>query len=178
MLQSKPVKKVDRGIESNFPFFNETEQKPYSSPFIIIAQFNQDSCVAACARMILSEFGIEQPESWLSAALETQGGALLSKLSKVLNEDFALPRRYEWRNDLTFEDLKRAAEKARAVVSVKRKGDDFGHALVIDRIINNEVRLRDPLPIGQGKSYAVAFDKFLEVWLRNEQTGMGVIYVE
>lgn len=163
MLQSKSVNNIDKGIEAIFSFFDEAEQKPYFSPFPVIAQFNEDSCVAACARMILAEFDIEQPESWVASALATQGGALLSKLPKVLNEDFALPRKYEWRNNLSFEDLVQGTERARAVVSVKRKGEDFGHALVIDRIINEEVRLRDPLPIGLGRSYAVTVDTFLEV---------------
>ena len=98
-------------------------------------------------------------------------------MPNVLKE-FGLTRSFKWRKKLTFDELTEAVKRGRAVVSVKRKGDLFGHALVIDDIINNEVRARDPLPLGQGKSYAVKIERFLEAWLRAADTGTGVIYVD
>jgi hypothetical protein len=65
------LKITHQGIDELFSFFDETEQIPYQSPHKLIAQFNSDTCVAACARMILADFGIEAPESYLASALET-----------------------------------------------------------------------------------------------------------
>lgn len=170
-------KNTDRGVETLFSFFDENEQIAYQSPHHLISQLNYDACVAACARMILADSGIDAPESYLASALETEGGALMLKVPQVF-KDFNLPVSYEWRNDLSFADLTAALKNGSAIVSVKRNDAVFGHSLVIDAIFNNEIRLRDPLPKGLGKSYAVAIEKFSEVFLRNRQAGMGVIYVE
>jgi len=43
----------------------------------------------------------------------------------------------------------------------------------VDAIIGDKIQLRDPLPMGQGKSYAVTSETFMEVWLKS-----GVIYVK
>jgi ABC-type bacteriocin/lantibiotic exporter with double-glycine peptidase domain len=171
------IKNGERGVETLFSFFDESEQIAYQSPKHLISQHNYDTCVAACARMILADFGIDAPESYLASALETEGGAMMSKLPQVL-KDFNLPQSYEWRKDLSLADLNAALKNGSAIVSVRRKDANFGHALVVDAIFNNEIRLRDPLPKGAGKSYAVRVEKFSEVFLRNRQAGTGVIYVE
>lgn len=164
----------DKGFEFLFSFFDETDQIQYQSPHELIPQFNDDSCVAACVRMILADYGIYVPESYLASALETSDGAFLSKTPEIL-EDVGSLSKFEWRNDLSLADLNAALKQASAVVSVKRKGEIFGHALVIDAIFGNEIRLRDPLPRYEGKSYAVLIEKFSEVFFRKGETGFGVI---
>ncbi len=126
--------------------------------------------------MLLADFGIDAPESYLASALKTSNGALLSNVPQIL-KDFGLKQDYEWQEDLHIVDLTDALKSGNAIVSVKRQGAFFGHALVIDAIFENEVRLRDPLPKGQGKTYAVAFERFAEFFLREKETGRGVIYV-
>ncbi len=166
------IKITVKGIDSLFSFFDESEQIAYQTPHKLIAQLNADSCVAACARMILADFGVDAPESYLASALETKRGALLSKLPSVL-KDFGAKHNYEWRKNLTLTDLSKAAEHRCAVVSLQRKNAEFGHSVIVDGIIDEEIRLRDPLPTGQGKSYAVSLEKFSDVWIKS-----GVIYVE
>lgn len=166
-----------KGIDLLFPFFAESEQKFYQPPQKLISQMSADTCVAACMRMILGDFDIDFPESYVASALETSNGALLSKVPPIFKE-FGLRQIYNWRKDLKLTDLTIALKRASAIVSVKRKGAVFGHALVIDAIFNNEIRLRDPLPRGLGKSYAVALETFSEVFLVNGKTGAGVIYVD
>lgn len=148
-----------KGIDSLFSFFDESEQMPYSSPHNLIGQINDDACVAACARMILADFGINAPESYLASALETKRGAYLSKVPRVLKE-FGLKDNYEWRKTLTISDLSKAVENGRSIVSLQRKDAKFGHSVIADDIIDEKVRLRDPLPTGQGKSYAVSLENF------------------
>jgi len=166
------IKATVKGIDALFSFFTEREQLPYSSPHHLIAQINDDSCVAACARMILADCGIDAPESYLAAALETRRGALLSKLPLVLS-DFGAPLNYEWRKKLSLADLSKALQYNRAVVSLMRGNAKFGHAVIADDIVEEKIRLCDPLPIGQGKSYAVSVENFSDVWLKS-----GVIYVK
>ena len=171
------LKTKDKGIESLFSFFAESEQMPYTSSRKVIAQINADACVAACARMILADHGIDAPESYLAAALEISDGALLSQMPRVL-KDFGLRQSFEWRADLSFADLSEALRRGSAVVTLRRARAKFGHALVAYDIFDDEVRLPDPLPKGLGKSYAVSLEKFSEVFLRKRATGTGVIYAE
>jgi hypothetical protein len=109
--------------------------------------------------MILADFGIDAPESYLASALETERGAYLSNLPQVLRE-FGVKGNYEWRKILTIGDLSKAVESKRSIVSVQRKNAKFGHSVIVDDIINEKVRLCDPLPTGQGKSYAVSLKIF------------------
>ncbi len=74
---------------------------------------------------------------------------------------------------MTIADLSATLENGFAVVSVKRKNTKFGHSIIADAIIENTIQLRDPLPVGQGKSYAVALEIFIKVWLNS-----GVIYAK
>ncbi|HSK72546.1 MAG TPA: cysteine peptidase family C39 domain-containing protein [Pyrinomonadaceae bacterium] len=161
----------DKGFELLFSFFSESEQIEYHSPHELIPQTSIYTCVSACVRMILADFDIYFPESYIASALETSGGAYPSKVPAILNE-FGVEV-YQWKNDLTIADLSAALENGFAIVSLKRENTKFGHSLIADAIINDAIRLRDPLPLGQGKSYAVALETFMKVWLRS-----GVVYVK
>ena len=165
---------TDKGFELLFSFFAENEQIEYQTSHELIPQYSDDTCVAACMRMILSDFGIYAPESYIASALETSNGAFLSNAPKVF-EEFGLSQKYEWRKDLSLADLSKALEQGNAIVSVKRRGEIFGHALVIDAIFESEIRLRDPLPRNEGKSYAVTIETFSEVFFRKGKTGFGVV---
>ena len=162
---------TDKGFELLFSFFAENEQIEYQTPHELISQSSIDTCVAACMRMILTDFEIRIPESYLASALETDDGAYPSRVPNVLNAlgiDV-----YQFQRDLTIADLSAALEKGFAIVSVQRKNTKFGHSVIADAIIDDTIRLRDPSPLGQGKSYAVALETFTEVWLKS-----GVIYVK
>lgn len=169
------IKGQEKGIENIFSFFEGKHQKQYASPFSKFGQSNKDSCVAASVKMLLNDADIQESESYIASALETRGGAYLSKVPQVLTI-FGLKTNFVWKNDLTFEQLKESLQQNISIVSIIREDADFGHALVIDAIIDGDVRFRDPLPVGQGKSYAVSIEKFKEVWLRENNKGIGVVY--
>ena len=166
------IKITVKGIDSLFSFFAESEQIPYQSPHKLIAQLNDDTCVAACARMILADFGIDAPESYLASALETDDGAYISRVPQTLKA-FGLGVNFGWRINLTIAELSKFLKHGRAIVFLQRKNEEFGHSVIVDDIIGDEVRLCDPLPTGQGKSYAVSFESFSSVWLK-----LGVVYVK
>ncbi len=89
--------------------------------------------------MILADFGIDAPESYLASALETKSGAFLSNVPKVL-KDFGGKPAYKWRNNLTIADLSEAVKNGRAIVLLQRGNAKFAHALIVDDIINAEIR--------------------------------------
>lgn len=161
-----------KGVDLIYSFFAEAEQIPYQTPYKIIGQFSDETCVAACVQMILSDSGINVPQSYAASALDTKGGAYLSNVPQVLN-DFGLKSVYEWKQNLSFTDLSAALKNGRAIVSLQRENAKFGHSVIADAIIGDKIQLRDPLPIGQGKSYAVRQQNFTNVWLKR-----GVIYVK
>jgi ABC-type bacteriocin/lantibiotic exporter with double-glycine peptidase domain len=171
LFQTMKSKITDKGFDLLFSFFAENEQIEYQTPHQLIPQSSDENCVAACVQMILADFEIEYPQSYLASALETGGGAYPSKIPYVLNE-FGIDV-FQWKKDLIIADLAAALENGFAVVSVRRKSAKFGHSVIADAIIDNTIQLRDPLPIGQGKSYAVALKTFTEVWLKS-----GVIYAK
>ncbi len=136
----------DKGFELLFSFFTENEQIEYRTPHSLISQSSDENCVAACVQMILADFEVEYPQSYLASALETSGGAYPSKIPHVLNE-FGVDV-FQWKKDLTIADLSAALENGFAVVSVKRKNTKFGHSTIADAIIKDTIQLRDPLPLG------------------------------
>lgn len=164
------MENTDKGFEFLFTFFEESQQIEYQTPHLLFPQLNDETCVAACVQMILSDFGIFQPQSFLISELETNRGAFLSKVPQVL-EEFDV-KGFVWKKDLEITDLSNALKTNPSIVSLRRKNANFGHAVIADAIINDTIGLRDPLPIGQGKSYAVKLKTFQEVWLES-----GIIYV-
>lgn len=121
--------------------------------------------------MLLVDAGIEQPEAFIRDALKSNEGAFLSLVPETLSA-FGLPTKYEYRRDLTIEQLRAAINGHSAIVYVAKLGEIFGHALVADEITDDWIGLRDPLPINLGRAYGVALAEFLQLWL-DPQTGFG-----
>jgi ABC-type bacteriocin/lantibiotic exporter with double-glycine peptidase domain len=152
-------------------FFAAFETFPYAPRGVVFGQNKQDSCVAACCRMLLSDQGIELPESDIRAALKVDGGAFISKLPEVLRQ-CGLTTTYQYRHDLTIDDLRLTAQQGPAVAFVARPREKAGHALIIEQITEQRVCVRDPLPEVEGQAYQVVLSDFLLVWIR-PQTGSG-----
>ncbi len=156
-------------------FFAEWETLPYLPLGDLRGQFHDDSCLAACCRMLLADSVEDVAEARLRVALEMEGGAYLSAAPATMRE-FGLPG-YVYNAALLFPELGTALMKGPAIVAVKHHPDDVDvHAVVIDRIAEEFVSLRDPLPEGTGSAYQVAVEQFLNVWLRAESgTGRAVV---
>ena len=65
-------------------FFSEFETIPITTRGIVMGQFRDDSCVAACARMLAADRGIAVPESYLRDLLKIEAGGYLSDLPATL----------------------------------------------------------------------------------------------
>ena len=159
-------------------FFAEAEIFAYRTPGLLFGQVAQDSCVAACCRMILGDHGISIAESYLRDALQLDEGSYVSLLPALLR-GFGLATDYVYRNDLTLAELTTATWQDAAVAFVKTPNSVGGHALVVDGIADGLVKIRDPLPQGHGKAYSVTTEVFLKFWLRPKTNrGLAVIVLE
>lgn len=158
-------------------FFAAFDTYPYFPSGAVFGQYKQDSCVAACCRMLLADQGIDWPEADLRTALRVDGGAYLSRLPQVLNR-CGLPIAHQYRQDLTVDDLRQAVQNGSAVVFVFRLKEQAGHALLLDEINEDGVCIRDPLPEAEGRAYQVALADFLQFWLDPTGRGRAVIVME
>ena len=152
-------------------FFAAFETGGYLPAGCLLGQETPDSCAAACCRMLLVDYltnasgNYEFAESFLRDALKTSlKGTSLTIIADVL-DDLGMPLRYVYREKLSLTELLRAVQRAPAVSFIKAENDDDYHAVLVDRITDEAVYLRDPLPTGRGTAYRIALSLFLTYWL-------------
>lgn len=163
-----------KGSRAKGFFFTDEENFPYEPAGASIGQTQDYSCVAASTRMILSDNDIDLPEAFLRNALETnETGTALSKTVKLLNDEIKSGQ-YIFNRKTDFETLRASVEKGSAIVNVRR--ESLVHSLIVDKIEDDMVFLRDPLPVGKGKAYAVSVQTFQKRWLiSGKNHGLAVI---
>jgi hypothetical protein len=130
-----------------------------------------DLLPGAGARLVFSE-------SYLRAAFETDAaGSLVSRIPEVLRE--AGVEGYDYRTDLSFDDLRLALRRGAAIVRVVGRQPDAAHVVIVEEADGQFVALRDPLPLATGSAYRVAVADFLAAWLSGESdSGRAVIMLE
>ncbi|MDR6968500.1 hypothetical protein J2X31_002523 [Flavobacterium arsenatis] len=138
---------------------------------LISGQTKGNTCVANSLRMVLDDLGIVKYEDTLEAVLKTdKNGANILDIPKALENAYiegvqTIARGSKKDINVTFTTLENALKTGnkKAVVSVKTK--DFGaHAIVVNKIENGRVFVRDPLPLNIGSSYSVSIDDFISVF--------------
>lgn len=158
-------------------FFHELETILATPRGVVIGQMYDDSCVAACARMLAADAGVDVPESYLRELLKIDEGAYLSDLPDAL-QTIGVSTRYEYRRDLTLAALQQAVQTGAAVAYLE-KPVTGGHAVIVETITEMFVTIRDPLPIGEGRGYQVRQQDFLRFWLlSNTDRGHALIVVK
>ncbi len=149
-------------------YFAAQETFGYTPAGVVYGQATPDSCVAACARMLLHDAGIHMAEAPLRELLNTSAeGAFLQDLPKALLA-VGLTRRLSYLRTLSLPGLRLAVTRGSVVCFVIRPGQT-GHALLVDELDAKLVRLRDPLPQSQGRAYSVRLTDFLAVWTRGKK---------
>jgi SPP1 gp7 family putative phage head morphogenesis protein len=165
-------------------FFANKETLPYTATGVIRGQSTESACVPAVCRMLIFdrfpelEDDINFSESYLRHFLNTgPTGSVIADIPSVLQ--MAKIDEYQYRNDLTFDDLREAVRRGAAVASVYKKSNETGHVLIVEEITDTHVAVRDSLPENTGSSYRVRWEDFLAVWLSPKtQRGIGVIVVK
>jgi SPP1 gp7 family putative phage head morphogenesis protein len=179
-----PVPPLKAKGKARGKFFANKETLPYTAKGVIRAQATENGCVPAVCRMLIFdrypelENDINFSESYLREILNTDGtGSVIADIPAVLR--MANLADYEYRNDLTFDELREAVTRGYAVASVYKKSNETGHVLIIEEITDHHIAVRDSLPDNTGSSYRVRRDDFLTAWLAPKtQRGIGIIVVK
>lgn len=158
-------------------FFAAQETFPYTPAGVVYGQRTPDSCVAACARMLLHDAGLQIPEIHLRELLRvSRRGAYLSDLPATLRTA-GLKQQAVYQARLPLAKLQDSLQRGPVAVFVARGG--FAHVLLLDGLDADFASLRDPLPEGEGRAYKVKLQDFLAVWARGKKgTGAAVIMVD
>lgn len=129
----------------------------------VIGQMTMETCVAGSCRMIASDVGVQLTEEAVATALETTAeGASVLRAAEVL-ESFGVSGGQALQRATIVELEAGLASGRSAMVGVNVSG--LGrHAMVVDRIAEGRVFLRDPLPLAQGSSFSMPIRDFLDIW--------------
>lgn len=136
---------------------------------LISGQTKDYTCVANSLRMVLSDLGKIEFEDTLVKALKTdRNGARIfdipEALKKLKIDDLQIINRAsKLDKNITFETLQKALNNRKAIVGLNSE-DLVSHAVVVDKIENGRVFVRDPLPLNQGSYYSVSIENFKEVF--------------
>jgi|GEM_PF-1956536 len=138
----------------------------------VLGQTEEYTCVANTLRMVLDDLGAIRSEKFLENALgTTRDGANILDIPNALKNDRIEGLKFISRGgpkdkNITFNTLLKQfkrIENKKIIVSVR--GEDIGaHAVVVDKIEDNRIFLRDPLPLNQGSSYSITIDEFEKVF--------------
>ena len=136
------------------------------SEVIVIGQTTNHTCAATSLRMILEDKGIIKLEDELARALKTDiDGASILDIPEALYF-----KRLEDQVEAVAEAnvklqnlIEKLNEGDKAIVSVYKKG--FGsHAVVLEKVENGKVFLRDPLPRDKGAKYSMKIEDFKKIF--------------
>jgi hypothetical protein len=148
-----------------------TEIKPLSKVF---GQSEVYTCAATSLKMALEDLGVVRSEEFLAKLLKTnQSGANILdipnalKSANYLDTIKTISRGTKADKTVKLSTLESALKSGdkRAIVSVWNK-DFGGHAIIVDKIENGYVYIRDPLPIYVGSSYVIKIHDFIKVFNR------------
>ena len=156
-----------KGGDLTKSFFDNAgiKTQKYTSEFSIFGQTKDYTCVANSLRMVLDDKAIFRSEDFLSTALKTdKNGARILDIPDALYNNYLDDVAVQAEKKIPLESLiTKMDEGDKAIVSVSTK--EMGkHALVIDKIEDGKVFVRDPLPKNGGSSYTIELEDFEELF--------------
>lgn len=105
--------------------------------------------------MILESKGIRLAENVIAEALETTiRGANVTDVGKAVSKLKITNIKVTVFQKTSFDDFALLIGQRSSVVSLDIPGKGL-HAVIIDKIADGKVFIRDPLPIGQGSAYTI-----------------------
>jgi transcriptional regulator len=166
-LQGRNLQKGTGDLNKSFFENAGVKIERFISEVKVIGQTSDNTCVATSLRMVLEDKGILRAEEELARVLKTdsKGASILdipeALYQKRLDEVVTIAEKKIDLSDL----IKTLKEGDKAIVSVgtKKLG---AHAMVLEKIENGKVFLRDPLPINKGASYIVSLEEFGSIFKR------------
>ncbi|WP_185289992.1 cysteine peptidase family C39 domain-containing protein [Chryseobacterium lactis] len=132
----------------------------------IFGQSTDHTCAATSLKMAMDDKGFILGEDYLAGLLDTnKDGASILDIPKLFDEKLYY---YDMttiaEGEIKFSKLLEKLEDGdKAIVSLRI--DEFkGHAVVLEKVENEKVFLRDPLPMNQGTSYSMKIEDFEKIF--------------
>jgi len=167
IARTAPVGDINKSFFENAGFKFRIEE----GLGLISGQTKGNTCAANSLRMVLDDLGIIKFEDTLATALRTdKNGANILDIPKALENAYidgvqTIVRGAKTDVNVTFSTLEKALKTGNKKAIVSIRTDDFGaHAVVVNKIENGRVFVRDPLPLNIGSSYSVSVDDFMKVF--------------
>ena len=141
----------------------------YTPSGAVIGQTELYTCVSCATRMRLSDLGVPMGEGKIADALgTTTSGASIADIPDAINSlDLSVSAEYRFMQYNQFEEHMASGIPTIAGVNVPGMGS---HAVLVDRIEDGQVFLRDPLPMQEGSSYSVPVSDFRSYFNRKTVT--------
>ena len=151
----------ERGISTNKAIFEagDIQLNQYTSEHHIYGQSEDYTCVATSLRMILADKGIYREENELANTLGTTTyGASIMRIPNALS-DMGINTKAVAKVGINLNEISNSKNPTIVSVHIPGKG---AHAVIVDKIENGQVYIRDPLPKGVGTSYSISDKQFSE----------------
>ena len=140
----------------------------------MVAQEHSMSCAAACIRQLARDFGLELEERVIREFARTtkQTGTfpdgILDGLKQVF-KDKEIEAGIFYNPKISDVDMAKSISKEGSWISIVRPNAGNSHAIIIDKIQNGKVFIRDPWPIegiGKGNGVEAIIDEteFATIW--------------
>ncbi|KFF15994.1 cysteine peptidase family C39 domain-containing protein [Chryseobacterium sp. JM1] len=131
----------------------------------VFGQSMDYTCVSTSLRMVLDDKGIIKSEKYLASALNTTTeGARIKDIPDALYNSYLDDVVAIAENKIVLPRLlEKLKDGDKAIISLYQK--EFGyHAVVLEKVENGQVFLRDPLPMNQGTSYSMKIEDFKNIF--------------
>lgn len=155
--------RMHKGGDFTKSFFENAgiRTQKYISEFTIFGQTKGYTCVANSLRMVLDDKAILRTEDFLATALKTdEEGARILDIPEALHNSYLDDLVVQAEKKISLENLMTKLDEGdKAIVSVYTDELKY-HAMVIDKIENGRIFVRDPMPKNVGASYSVDFEDF------------------
>jgi len=166
IIKGRKLQKGGGDATKSFAENAEIKIERWISETKIFGQSTDYTCAATSLRMTLHDKGISLLEDELARALKTDtyGASILDipdalyfkrledQVTAIAENKITLPKL-----------LEKLEDGDKAVISLYKK--EFGyHAVVLEKIEDGKVFLRDPLPINQGTSYSMKIEDFKNIF--------------
>ena len=131
----------------------------------IFGQSTDYTCVATSLKMVLEDKNIIKSEEYLANALDTtRDGARIKDIPDALYNNYIDDVVAVFEEDIKFSKLLEKLEDGdKAIVSIGT-AEFKGHAVVLEKVEDGKVFLRDPLPMNQGASYSIKLEDFEKIF--------------
>lgn len=157
-----PTKKVEGdayetgGINNNKKYFDGVEA---TTDKTVRAQTHPSSCAPTSLDMVLRDMGEMHPTYDIEGALKwDENGAFVRDIPEAL-KDLGMENKADYSANRSISEIDAATKNGDGVIASVDNGQG-AHAVVIDRVEDGRVVIRDPLPIDQGSVYSISIEDF------------------